>query len=218
MATIVFTDPADEFAGSIQGLTFDKSQAGAYVKKRPSPINRQTTKRMQLRALLKRTNQFYWDLTSGQRTAWANWAQTNSIAGPLGMRKHQQGCAGFFTVELNARIAGDPFYITPPGNFPLAGVTFTSLVRIDKDTIRATFTPSPAGANKRIYLRQALPGPGVRRWSAIDGYIAGYSGLDPNSTFDFTTQFQHLTGWHGRYWAGTQDIFGLRSPETLFDL
>ncbi|MBA7695237.1 hypothetical protein ES703_103859 [subsurface metagenome] len=142
---------------------------------------------------------------------WANWAQANDIPGPWGMRKHQQGCAGFFTVVLNARIAGDPFYPNPPGNLPLPGVTFTNLARIDKDTIRATFNPSPAGPNNRIYLRQGRPGPGYRRWSVYDGYIAQISPLNPNSPFDFTTHFQHLAGWHGRYWTGTQENTGRRS-------
>lgn len=218
MATIVFLDGVDEIIGSRRGVTFDKSQAGNYAKKRPSPINHQTNPRMILRTILKATNQYYWNLTAAQRTAWANWAQANNITGPWGMRKHQQGCAGFFAVELNARLAGDPFYIVPPGNLPLAGVTFTNLVRIDKDTIRATFNPSPAGANNRIFLRQTLPGPGVRRWSAADGYIAEVSALNPVSPYDFTTHFQHLAGWNCRYWTGTQENTGRRSTEDLWDL
>ena len=218
MATIVFLDGIAPITGSRRGVTFDVSQAGAIAKRRPSPVNHQTTLRMKIRTLLKATNQYYWNLTALQRTAWANWAQANDIPGPWGMRKHQQGCAGFFTVELNARIAGDPFYIAPPGNLPLAGVTFTDLTRIDKDTIRATFNPSPAGANNRIYLRQGRPGPGVRRWTIYDGYIAQTSPLNPNSPFDFTTHFQHLAGWHGRYWTGTQENTGRRSDEDLWDL
>lgn len=218
MANIVFLDGVDEIIGSRRGLTFDHSQAGNYVKKRPSPINHQTTARMKLRSILKEANAYYWNLNAGQRTAWATWAQANGIGGPWGMRKHQQGCAGFFTVQLNARIAGDTFYPNPPGNLPLPGPTFTALTRIDKDTIRATFNPSPAGAANRIYLRQGLPGPGHRNWKPIDGYIAQTSPLNPNSPFDFTTHFQHLTGWHGRYWTGTQENTGRRSDEDLWDL
>ena len=218
MATIVFLDGVDEFAGSRQGLTFDKSQAGPYVKKRPSPINHQTNLRMKVRSFLRPTNAYYWNLTAPQRTAWTTWAAVNSITGPFGMTNQQAGCAAFFAVQLNARLAGDPFYVVPPGNLPLAGVTFTNLVRIDKDTIRATFNPSPAGADDRIFLRQSLPGPGVRRWSAADGYIAEISALNPTSPYDFTTHFQHLTGWHGRYWTGTQEDTGRRSTEDLWDL
>lgn len=218
MATIVFLDGVDEIIGSIKGLTFDKSQAGNYVKKRPAPINHQTNDRMQLRSLLKATNEYFWNLNNAKQLAWGTWAIANGITGPYGMSKHQAGCAGIFAVQLNARLAGDPFYQNPPGNLPLPGVTFTNLVRIDKDTIRATFNPSPAGANDRIYLRQALPGPGVRRWSAADGYIAERSPLNPTSPYDFQVHFQHLAGWNCRYWTGTQETTGRRSTEDLWDL
>jgi len=218
MANIVFLPGIEEFVGSKYGVTFDKSQAGNYAKKRPSPINHQTNDRMEVRSFLKAANQYFWNLTAAQRTAWGTWAANNSITGPFGMSKHQAGCAGFFAVQLNARLAGDPFYVVPPGNLPLVGVTFTALTWIDKDTIRATFNPTPAGANNRIYLRQAVPGPGNRRWSRADSYVTERSAVNPVSPYDFTTHFQHLTGWNCRYWTGTQETTGRRSTETLFDL
>lgn len=218
MATIVFLPAVPAFRGSRRGCTFDCSQAGPYVKKRPSPINSMTNLRIRVRSILKATNQYYWNLTAAQRTAWATWAAAQGITGPWGQTKHQQGCAGFFTVELNARLAGDPFYIAPPGNIPMPGITFHTLTRIDKDTIRATFGPPGTKADERIYLRQTLPGPGVRRWSAADGYIAEVSPLKPASPYDFTTKFQHLAGWHCRYWTGTQEDTGRRSTEDLWDL
>lgn len=218
MATIVFANGVDEIIGSRKGITFDRSQAGNYAKKRPSPINHQTNDRMKLRSILKEANAYFWNLTNQQQLDWGWWAVLNGIRGPYGARTWQAGCAGFFTVELNARLAGDPFYPNPPGNLPLPGVTFTDLQRIDKDTIRATFNPSPAGADDRIYLRQGLPGPGVRRWEAVDGYIAEHSPLNPASPYDFQVHFQHLNGWHGRYWTGTQEDTGRRSSEDLWDL
>lgn len=218
MANIAYLDGVDPIVGSRQGAHFDCSQAGPFCSRRSSPVNNQTTARMKLRSLLKATNQYFWNLTPAQRTAWATWAAAQGITGPQGQTTHQAGCAGFFTVQLNARLAGDPFYIIPPGNLPLPGVNFTNLVRIDKDTIRATFNPSPAGANHRIFLRQTLPGPGFRRWSPADGYIAQISALNPTSPHNFTTHFQHLTGWNCRYWTGTQENTGRRSTEDLWEL
>lgn len=218
MATIVFLDGVAPIVGSRRGLTFDCSQAGAYVKKRPSPINHQTNDRMKIRALLKETNAYFWSLDWAQKRAWHFWAAANGITGPYGAAGFQAACAAFFTVELNAKIAGDNFYIPPPGNLPLVGVTFTALDRIDKDTIRATFNPSPAGAANRIFLRQTLPGPGYRRRTKIDGYIAEISELNSTSPHDFTTHFQHLAGWNCRYWTGTQENTGRRSTEDEWDL
>ncbi len=218
MATIVFLPQQDAITGSIKGVTFDVSQAGPIAKRRPSPCNSQTNDRMRLRSILKATNAYYWTLTPEQMFNWAVWTANNVSLPPFGMDQRIAGCYGFFTVELNARLAGDPFYANPPGNLPLPGVTFTALQRIDKDTIRATFNPTPAGANDRIFLRQTLPGPGYRRWSFYDGYIAETSPLNPTSPYDFTTHFQHLAGWNCRYWTGTQEDTGRRSDEDLWDL
>lgn len=218
MATIVFLDGITPITGSRRGVTFDVSQAGAIAKRKPSPVNHQTTHRMKIRTLLKATNEYFWNLTLLQQKLWGGWGGDNDIPGPWGATGVQRGCAAFFTVQLNARIAGDPFYPDIPGPLPLPGVTFTALTRINKDTIRVTFNPSPAGANNRIFLRQTLPGPGYRRWSIYDGYVAEISAKNVASPYDFTTHFQHLTGWNCRYWTGTQEDTGRRSDEDLWDL
>lgn len=218
MANIVFLDGIDEIIGSRQGITFDCSQAGNYAKKRPSPINHQTNPRMHLRRNLKAANDFFWNLTAAQKNLWQIFGAASGITGPYGQTGPLQANAAFFACALVANDAGDGFPTVPGPPNPIAGVTFTALTHIDNNTVRATFNPSPAGPNNRIYLRQAIPGPGVRRWGPVDGYIAEYSAKNPNSTFDFTTKFQHLAGWNGRYWLGTQNGFGGRSVETLFDL
>jgi len=218
MATIVFLDDVDEIIGSRRGLTFDMSQAGNYVKKRPSPINHQTNARMKIRSILKEANRRYWDMDPAKWILWAAWAQANDITGPWGQTKSQQGCAGYFSLIINVILAGESWYINPPVNQPLTGPTYTSLTRIDDNTVRAVFDPSPAPGTRRAYLRQALPGPGVRRWSAADGYIAEYSARNPNSPYDFTLKFPLLDGWHGRFWCSWQNAKGLRKAETLFDI
>ncbi len=218
MASIVFADGVAVIKGSRRGLTFDVSQAGNYVKKRPSPINHQTNDRMILRRTLKDANTFFWALTAGQKTAWANFAAANGITGPWGQTKWQAGCAAFFALSLNSFTAGDGFQVTHAPHAAVTPPTWLTEVRLDNNTIRVTFTASANWNHKRIYLRQALPGPGVRRWSRADGSIAEYSELSPGTPHDFTTHFPHLAGWHGRYWLGCQRICGCRSDETQIDL
>ena len=218
MAVIVFLEDVDPIKGHRRGICFDISQAGYIAKRRPSPINHQTTPRMYVRRLLKSTNQYFWDLTNGQRTAWANLAAVSGVTGPYGQAGHQAGCAMFFKLVLNAQLAGDPIYGNHPPHNPVIPPTWLTLTRIDKDTIRVTFTASANWNAKRIYLRQARPSPGHRNWKPLDGYIAEYSGLGPNSPYDFTTHFQHIAGWNGRYWLGCQRSCGCRSAETLDDL
>lgn len=218
MATIVYSEEVDPITHTLQGVTFATSQAGTYAKKRPSPINHQTTGRMANRSILSAAGSFFWSLTNAQKKAWAIWAEDNGIPKPFSVGMYQWGNAGFLQLQVPARAAGDSFYITPPPDLPHTGVTFTALTRIDKDTIRATFNPTPAGANNRIYLRQTLPTPGVRRRSSDDGYITQYSATNPASPYDFTTHFQHLSGWSCRYWTGTQETTGRRSSETLWTI
>lgn len=218
MAVIVFDEGVHVIKGSKRGITFDICQAGNYAKKRPSPINSQTGPRMELRRNLKEANEFFWNLNPGQKLAWRIYGSNVGIDGPYGDQGDRKGCAAFFSCALNSAAAGDGFPPAPGAIPPIAAPTVTALARIDTNTVRATFNPSPAGADKRIYLRQALPGPGVRRWAPVDGYIAEYSALNPNSTFDFTTKFPHLLGWNCRYWVGFQNTFGGRATETLFEL
>ncbi|MBA7684729.1 hypothetical protein ES703_93136 [subsurface metagenome] len=218
MATIVFADGVDPIKGHRRGIAFDISQAGHIAKRRPSPINHLTNPRMLVRSLLPFTNQYFWNMTNGQKTAWANLAAMAGVTGPFGQGGHQAGCAMFFKLVLNAQLAGDPIYANHPAHNPVTPPTWLTLTRIDKDTIRVTFTASAQWVTKRIYLRQAIPSPGHRNWKPTDGYIAQYSPLNPNSPTDFTTHFQHIAGWNGRYWLGTQRTCGCRSAETLWDL
>ncbi len=218
MATIVFEDPDDEFTGSIQGVTFSISQAGHYVKRKPSPINPQPTARMKNRLIVRESYEFFKNLNSGQKSLWATFAAMSGITGPGGRGGVNAAFAGFVSCAINARSAGDAYPAIPGPPVPIAGPTFTALDRIDQDTVRATFNPSPTGSQKHIYLRQALPGPGVRRWDPANGYIAEFSPHNSNSPFDFTLKFTHKTGWTGRYWLGFQNEFGGRSVETQFDI
>lgn len=217
MAIIAYLDGIDQISGSRRGITFDVSQAGPIAKRRQSPVNNQTNLRMQYRRVLKEANQFFWDLTAAQKIVWDTFAANAGIPGPWGMTKNQRACAAFFSCAINAHIAGDGFPVAPGAIPPIASPNITGLIVVNPTTVRALFNPSPAGAALRIYLRQALPGPGVRRWSAADGYIAEYSALNPNSPHDFTTKFARLVGWHGRYWVGFQNTFGGRSAEVEFD-
>lgn len=218
MAIIDYLDGVAPIQGSRRGVTFDVSQAGPIAKRKAMPINPQTNLRNQYRLIIKNANDFFWALNAGQKNLWKTFGIASGITGPWGMGGNQLACASFFHCAVNAYFAGDGYPVVPGPPVPVVGVTFSALVRIDNTTIRATFLPNPAGANNRIYLRQALPGPGVRRWGPADGYISEYSAKNPNSTFDFTPRFDHLAGWHGRYWAGTQNAFGGRSTELLFEL
>ena len=218
MAIIDWLPSVDPINTSRGANTFGGGQGSGTVRKKPIPNNPSLTHRNGVRSLANTAGDFYWALTNGQKTPWATWAANNGIARPFPVGKYQQGYAGFLTVTLPLLMAGDSIRMTPPGPIPLVVVQTITLARIDKDTIRATISPPALGVNKRIYLRQARPGPGYRNSTPENGYLADFSGTNPGTPHDFTTHFQHLTGWHCRYWVGIQEFTGRRSIETQFDL
>ncbi len=188
------------------------------MRKKPIPNNPSFTHRNAVRSLAHTAGFFFWGLTNVQKSDWATWAGQNGITRPFPVGKFQQGYAGFLTVSMPLLMAGDNLSITPPGPIPIPTIVFHSLTRIDKDTIRLVFTPPPVGGNKRIYLRQAKPGPGHVNSTPENGYLLPFSDTNPTTPHDFTTHFQHLTGWNCRYWCGTQDTTGRRSVELQSDL
>ncbi len=218
MATIVFDDPDDEFTGKLRGLTFSKSQAGFSIRSKQTPINPQPTDRMKNRLIVREMYQFYANLDFGQKTLWAVFATQSGIPGPVGIGGPQAAFPAFVSCAVNARHAEDVYPPVPGPPTPIMGPSFTSLVLVDENTVRAAFTPSPIGTQKHVYLRQALPGPGVRRWDPANGYIAEYSAHNANTPTDFALKFAHKTGYHGRYWLAIQNDFGGRSIETQFDI
>lgn len=218
MAIIDYLDGVDPINGSRRAITFTTSPAGPIAKRRTAPNNPHTNPRNNVRSLLYRTNIFYWALNDGQKNAWANLAAAEGITGPYGKPGHLAGYAMFSKLQLNNQLAGHALYANHPPHNPIIPPTWLTLTRIDNTTIRVTFNPSANWNLKQIYLRQALPGPGINRWDPTDGYVAQYSPLNPNSPYDFTTHFPHLAGWNGRYWLGCQRSCGCRSAEELWDI
>lgn len=211
MATIDFLDGIDPITGSRRGVTFDVSQAGPTAKKRPAPVNTQTNRRLELRSIMHATNQYYWNLTPAQKAAWSAWGAANGITGPYGCAGVQRGCAAYFKLLIRARMAGDPFYNNPPNGIPVAGVTITNLIRIDENTIRTTFNPSPAGANNRVGMMQTIPRAAAAGSFCEFPWCDGFTGLNGTSPHDFTPYFTHRAGLQVIYRIGTQDVWGRRS-------
>lgn len=218
MAIIIFDEEIDPITGTILGNTFSNSQAGPTVRRKSVPNQPDTARRNLNNILLQQIGKFFWPLTNTQKILWLRWAQRNGVPLPFPNGLYQQAYAAYLKCLVPARMAGDPLYTTPPPDLPYAGVTFNTLDHIDKDTIRATFTPSPAGSTRRIFLAQTLPTAGQENRTRVEATIAEISAPNVTSPYDFTTRFQHLTGWTGQYFTGSQDLFGRRSSEDNWNL
>lgn len=218
MAIISPLEGIELYMNSIKGCTFDTSQAGPIVKRRPSPTNPGTNTRNKYKAILQTVNNYFWQLTWSQKLWWAVEAGINGIEAPFGGGGDLAANACFIFLQVNVMAAGDSLYANAPGGMTITTPTWGTVTRQDDHTIRVAFTPLASWSDYRIYLRQALPGPGYRRWARIDSFMCEYSERSPSSPHDFTTHFPHLTGWNGRYWLGCQHYTGYRSAETLIDI
>lgn len=200
------------------GNTFDTSQAGPIVKRRPCPTNPSTPARNKYRTILADVNKNFWGLTWDQKLWWRVQGSFLDITGPFGRQSDQKGNAAYVMLMVNVVAAGDDMYDDAPGDLTITGPTWGTLSRIDDNTVRITFTAGTDWSDKRIYLRQALPGPGYRRWAKIDSFMCEYSERSPTSPHDFTIHFPHIAGWNCRYWLGCQHYTGYRIDETIVDL
>lgn len=218
MAIISYLDGVDTTRNSRKGTTYDTSQAGPIVKRRPSPTNPSRNTRNLYKTYLQTANSYFWKLTWSQKLWWAVEAGINGIEGPFHMAGDHAANAAFIFLQVNVLAAGDSLYANAPGGMSIYTPSWGTVSRIDDNTIQVAFTPLASWGDYRIYLRQALPGPGYRRWARIDSFMCSYSERSPSSPHDFTTHFPHLTGWNCRYWLGCQHYTGYRSAETLIDL
>lgn len=218
MAIIVPIPGAWKKRAHLHGSVVLWTQGEWALRRKAGPCNRQTTPIMQNRTRLPLMHKNFDALTDPQKTGFSDWAWNNFIGDGIADRLDLHARMGYATSQLPALIAGDPPLITPTINPGFPGVNFTNCQLIDKDTIRLTFNPSPAGANFRIHLKQTLPGPGAKNPHIRDAYICGISALNAVSPQDFTTHNQHLAGWSARYYAITQHKEGPYSDPTTFDL
>jgi len=218
MATIVFDEEIDPLVDSLLGITFGKSQAGDSIRRKSGPCVPNSDRRSFNWTILARIMINWKSMNATQQRTWGVWAGNNGISAPFGRGIFQQGYAAMLFVQVQAAMAGHVLYTNPPPNLPYMGVNFTNLVRIDKDTIRATFNPSPSGGFRHPYLRQTLPTPGRTDPTVADSYVADIADHNVTSPHDFSTRFQHLAGWHARYFTGSQDHLERRSTEDQWDL
>jgi len=218
MAIAAFIDVLPRARLQSKGSVFTSRGSRFVCRRVVRPTHRRTPAILTNRKNLKLMHQQFNTLSDAQKTAWGDWAWFNWWIPGMLDRDRLFDRMGYCIVNHRQRLAGDPPIVAPPGAQPIAGATITNLTRIDANTVRVVFNPSPVGANNRIHVKQTLPTTGYRKHGMREAYICGISAKNITSPHDFTTHFQHLAGWHSRYFVITQDITGSFSAETIFDL
>lgn len=132
--------------GSIRSDTFSRNQYGAYIRNRSIPVNPNTPAQSTARGRFTQLSQYWRDnLTTGQRTAWSDYAEQHPTTNSLGETIVLSGQAMFISINGRQLAAGGAIGLTPPGlpAFVFTGLTVVATV----DTSGPTAVLTVAGTN-----------------------------------------------------------------------
>ncbi len=219
MATATLDGLDIRFRFLSRGSTFISRGNRFYVRRKPGPTKPRTTRQLKNITRLKQMHRYFDTLTRDQQLSYDFFAFGAGATGRMFDRFDMGARIGAAMILHPLIIAGAPLPILAPLPRVFFGFTITSVILLDKDTIRIAFNPDPAGVDWRISLHQTLPRTGRRKPKQRASRSCGFSALNPVSPVDFTTRYQHLTGWHARYFVNTRRTDGLFDvfPD-IFDL
>lgn len=108
-ALILFGGGVSELRGSIGGTTFSRNSSGAYARNRTKPVNPNTTKQSNMRALFATIAQSWRTLTNSQRITWNSLAPTFPRVNRLGQTVPLTGFQLFQKCNTNNIVCGHAF-------------------------------------------------------------------------------------------------------------
>lgn len=144
-------------SGSIGGTTFSRNRGGQYTRARAIPITSTTPEALAAKARLSTASSAWQNLTAGERTAWAFWANANPTTNTLGMSITLTGQQAFVGNHTRMALAGQTTLTEPPIiAAPLALLTIVQDGDIGIGDVDLEFTATPLGAAEYIWLLAAV--------------------------------------------------------------
>lgn len=191
-----------EIRGTIASTTFSKNAAGAIIRNRVKPINRNSSAQNAVRQSFATISSLWRGLTQSQRNSWTAAAPDFPYQDSLGQTKTLTGAQLHQKLNLNLLSIGEsPITSAPPQtSFPelTAGV-----VTATSSTLTVAFTPDPvpAGFALKIFATRPLSA-GIDFVSKSDFREVTF--LDPADTSpadifsDYTAKVSGLAGQSGK--------------------
>lgn len=146
-----------QISGKVAGVVFARNRGGAYARNGAKPITVTTEKALAYKGFLAAASQAWVALTAAQRQSWGVFASGKTVSNRLGSSISLTGQNWY--VALNARLlaAGNAKISVPPVDPPPATPVITDFT-VDAGTgaTELTFTPTPIGANVKLYIRGAM--------------------------------------------------------------
>lgn len=191
-----------EIRGTIASTTFSKNAAGAIIRNRVKPINRNSNAQNAVRQSFASISSLWRGLTQPQRNSWIEATPDFPYQDSLGQTKQLTGAQLHQKLNLNLLSIGEsPIQSAPPQtSFPELAVGAVSPAAA---TFTVDFTPDPvpAGFAMKVFATRPLS-PGIDFVSKSDFREVTF--LDPADTSpadifsDYTAKVSALTGQAGK--------------------
>ncbi len=173
-------------SGSLGGVTASRNKGGQYLRARAVPTTSTTVPALLAKATLGSASTHFSTLSTAERTSWDRYGTLRPEINALGMAKILSGIAAHNRIFTRMTRAGDSPLDTPPiGTDPDALTSVAATFDIGLGTIELSFTPTPLGPTKHLWLEAAVVD------SQGINYVENVKRLVTVSAADLVTDFDY---------------------------
>jgi photosystem II stability/assembly factor-like uncharacterized protein len=151
--------------GKLGGQVFSRSGAGVILKRKVSPINRNSQLQLNVRSRMSSISSTWHSLLESQRTLWNAFANDRPYSNDFGQTIHLSGFGMFCKLNANRASIYLSLLTTPPMVISLYQITQVSALSLSIDqVILITIAPTiPAGTSIKVFASDSL-NPGISKF------------------------------------------------------
>lgn len=190
-----------DLRGSIGDNTFSINRGGAYVRRRATPVNRNTVRQQLVRTVFGTVSGKWALLTDAQRAAWALWASLNPVLNSFGMSKILSGQQAFVMLNTRVWLSTGAVVTSTPSALAPAALTTCTVTANTGTTLTLAFTPTPQGASNKVYVWMCPPSGAGRDPNQNQSRFAAFGAANTASPLTITTPFALVTGQVANIWV-----------------
>lgn len=184
-----------QISGRIGGDVYSHNRYGSYIRNGTIPVTSTTEHAITAKARMTACTQAWQGLTANQRRDWIGYAAANPVVNRVGQSIQLTGHVAYVGINSRMLAMAQAQLTTPPVGAPPAPLTTLSITAdIGIGGCSVDFTPTPTGANERLYLW------GCRLQSAGISFVENYlrlfniSAAAQATAFDFQSVYEARLG------------------------
>ncbi len=207
----IFNPLLGDLRGSIAANTWSANKGGAYVRRRTTPTNPQTSRQQTTRSILGgQSTSWSAALTQAQRDAWEVYAQANPVKNSLGVDVFISGLAWYVRASSRLVDAGVAPIVNPPiAPAPIGLLTLA--VDISAAAVGDVTFTGALGAAEYLFIWASLPVSVGSTPNRAQTRLVGYSPLAQASPWAATLPHAFQSGERGVFYAAKLNDEGLIS-------